>query len=168
MESAIVLGDLPGARAHAPLPACSARLNQPCRADAGAVPAGSLDIPEPAESAGSKHATESAGPKQVTLLILGRPRRTRGTRYGRTLVVTVRARGGRVRNAQVVLRDRAGRRIGASKRVSIGSHPRAVLIRLTRRLRPGRYTLRATAQSIDGRAVGAIRRMTSSSDGSVG
>jgi hypothetical protein len=167
MESAIVLGDLPGARAHAPLPACSARLNQPCRGDTGAVPAGSLDIPEPAEPADSKHATASAGPKQVTL-ILGRLRRTRGTRSGRTLVVTVRARGGSVRNAQVVLRNRAGRRIGASRRVSIGSHARVVVIGLTQRLRPGRYTLRATARSVDGRAVGATRPVTSSSDGSFG
>jgi putative CocE/NonD family hydrolase len=44
MASAIVLGDLPGARAHAPLPDCSALLNQPCRADTGAVPPGSIDI----------------------------------------------------------------------------------------------------------------------------
>jgi predicted acyl esterase len=45
MESSIVLGDLPGARAYTPLPACSARLNQPCRAVSGTVPPGSLDIP---------------------------------------------------------------------------------------------------------------------------
>jgi predicted acyl esterase len=45
MQSAIVLGDLPGARAPTPLPACSARLNQPCRPASGAVPAGSLAIP---------------------------------------------------------------------------------------------------------------------------
>jgi uncharacterized protein len=61
MESAIVLGDLPGARAHAPLPACSARLNQPCRGDTGAVPAGSLDIPEPGASAGRKRETRARG-----------------------------------------------------------------------------------------------------------
>jgi uncharacterized protein len=45
MESALVLGYLPGARAHAPLPACNQLLNQPCRAVTGPVPAGSLDIP---------------------------------------------------------------------------------------------------------------------------
>jgi predicted acyl esterase len=50
MESAIVLGDLPGARAHAPLPACSALQGQPCRGATGAAPSGVLDIPEPAPS----------------------------------------------------------------------------------------------------------------------
>jgi predicted acyl esterase len=45
MASAIVLGHVAGGRAPTPLPACSARLNQPCRAVAGPVPTGSLDIP---------------------------------------------------------------------------------------------------------------------------
>lgn len=40
MESAIVLGLLPDARAHAPLPACADLLNQPCRAMTGTVPPG--------------------------------------------------------------------------------------------------------------------------------
>jgi hypothetical protein len=44
MKSSIVLGDLPGAKAYTPLPPCSARLNQPCRATSGTVPPGSLDI----------------------------------------------------------------------------------------------------------------------------
>jgi predicted acyl esterase len=45
MASAIVLGHLRGARAHAPLPKCSALLNQPCRTAAGTVPGGSLALP---------------------------------------------------------------------------------------------------------------------------
>jgi predicted acyl esterase len=45
MASAIVLGHVAGGGAPTPLPACSARLNQPCRAVAGPVPTGSLDIP---------------------------------------------------------------------------------------------------------------------------
>ena len=45
MESAVVLGLLPGARAHAGLPACSQLLNQPCRSVAGTLPAGSLAVP---------------------------------------------------------------------------------------------------------------------------
>jgi hypothetical protein len=45
MESAIVLGYLPGARAEAPLPPCAQLLNQPCRPVSGSVPAGSLDLP---------------------------------------------------------------------------------------------------------------------------
>jgi hypothetical protein len=45
MESAVVLGYLPGARAHAPLPACGQLLNQPCRTVTGPVPPGSIDLP---------------------------------------------------------------------------------------------------------------------------
>ncbi|MDX6665077.1 MAG: uncharacterized protein QOG68_1283 [Solirubrobacteraceae bacterium] len=44
MVSSIVLGELPGARAPVPLPACSALLYQPCRSAAGTVPAGALDV----------------------------------------------------------------------------------------------------------------------------
>jgi putative CocE/NonD family hydrolase len=40
MPSAIVLGELPGARARTPLPACADLLNQPCRPAAGALPPG--------------------------------------------------------------------------------------------------------------------------------
>jgi hypothetical protein len=144
MESAIVLGHVPGARARAPRPACADLLNQPCRDDSGAAPAGSLDIPEPAAR---------PAPKRVTLTI-GRARRTSGT-----LRVTVRARGGSVGDARIVLRDRARRHIGTSRRFSIGAHPREVTIRLAKRLRRGRYTLRATARTSDGRAVSASRRV---------
>jgi predicted acyl esterase len=45
MASAIVLGHVAGGMAPTPLPACSARLNQPCRAVTGPVPKGSLDLP---------------------------------------------------------------------------------------------------------------------------
>jgi uncharacterized protein len=44
MESKLVLGWLPGAIAHAPLPACDTLLNQPCRPSAEPVPEGSLTI----------------------------------------------------------------------------------------------------------------------------
>jgi predicted acyl esterase len=40
MPSAIVLGNLPGGRAHTPLPPCGALLTQPCRATTGTAPAG--------------------------------------------------------------------------------------------------------------------------------
>jgi hypothetical protein len=45
MASALVLGELPGSRAQAPLPACGTLLNQPCRATTGTVPGGSLAFP---------------------------------------------------------------------------------------------------------------------------
>jgi predicted acyl esterase len=44
MDSKLVLGWLPGATAHAPLPACDTLLNQPCRPSAEPVPDGSLTI----------------------------------------------------------------------------------------------------------------------------
>jgi putative CocE/NonD family hydrolase len=44
MDSKLVLGWLPGATAHAPLPACDTLLNQPCRPSAEPVPEGSLTI----------------------------------------------------------------------------------------------------------------------------
>jgi hypothetical protein len=44
MDSKLVLGWLPGATAHAPLPACDTLLNQPCRPSAQPLPAGSLTI----------------------------------------------------------------------------------------------------------------------------
>jgi putative CocE/NonD family hydrolase len=44
MDSKLVLGWLPGATAHAPLPACDTLLNQPCRPSAEPVPAGSMTI----------------------------------------------------------------------------------------------------------------------------
>jgi putative CocE/NonD family hydrolase len=45
MDSKLVLGWLPGATAHAPLPACDTLLNQPCRPSAEPVPEGSLTVP---------------------------------------------------------------------------------------------------------------------------
>jgi hypothetical protein len=43
MRSALVLGYLPDGTAHTPLAPCGALLNQPCRADTGTIPAGTLD-----------------------------------------------------------------------------------------------------------------------------
>jgi predicted acyl esterase len=150
MQSAIVLGSLPGARAHAPLPACAKVLNQPCRGAKGAVPAGTLDIPEPAAAPVPKSAT----------LTLGRPKRTGAAGRTRALRVTVRARGGDVHRVQLVLRDAAGRLSGASTRFGVGGRSRSVVVRLVRSLRPGRYTLRATGRSVDGHTVASTRRVT--------
>jgi hypothetical protein len=45
MDSKLVLGFLPGAVAHAPLPACDTLRNQPCRPSAEPAPEGSMTIP---------------------------------------------------------------------------------------------------------------------------
>ncbi|HKN94702.1 MAG TPA: CocE/NonD family hydrolase C-terminal non-catalytic domain-containing protein, partial [Thermoleophilaceae bacterium] len=42
--SALVLGQLEGGRAEAPLPACDTLLNEPCRQNTAAVPAGTMTI----------------------------------------------------------------------------------------------------------------------------
>jgi hypothetical protein len=65
-----------------------------------------------------------------------------------------------MRNAQLVLRDRSGHRMGASNQLNLGTYPRAVVIHLVRPWHPGRYTLRATAQTADGHTIAATRRMT--------
>jgi hypothetical protein len=44
MASRLVLGWLPGASAHAPLPPCGSTLDQPCRPDVAPVPAGAITI----------------------------------------------------------------------------------------------------------------------------
>lgn len=44
MPSRLLLGWLPGATAHAPLPACGATLDQPCRPNAAPVPSGTMTI----------------------------------------------------------------------------------------------------------------------------
>jgi putative CocE/NonD family hydrolase len=64
MDSKLVLGWLPGATAHAPLPACDSLLNQPCRPSAEPVPDGSLTIPRSARSwtTGPRRSPESCAP----------------------------------------------------------------------------------------------------------
>jgi predicted acyl esterase len=44
MDSTLVLGRVDGGSAGAPLPSCAQLLNQPCRANSAAVPAGSIDL----------------------------------------------------------------------------------------------------------------------------
>lgn len=44
VASRLVLGWLPGASAHAPLPACASVLSQPCRSNTTPVPSGSITI----------------------------------------------------------------------------------------------------------------------------
>lgn len=150
MASALTLGRVRGGRSEAPLPACGTLLNQPCRPAAGTVPSGVLDLPEPPLPAAA-----TAPAARVTTLLLGRPT----ARPGRhpALRVAVRAAGGRVRQLRLLLRDARGRRIAASRRLSVGARPRAVLLPLRHRLGGGRYVVRASGRTADGRAVAAQR-----------
>jgi hypothetical protein len=62
MDSKLVLGFLPGATAHAPLPRCGSLLNQPCRPNAKPVPGGRLTITASASTISST----STGGRSVT------------------------------------------------------------------------------------------------------
>ncbi|MEA2272060.1 MAG: uncharacterized protein QOI98_768, partial [Solirubrobacteraceae bacterium] len=152
MESGVVLGQLPGARAAVPLPACDALLYQPCRPNSEPV-TGTTDIPEPSPLP----AQAASVPKSVTWR-LGRPQMRRaGTKLA--LLVTARAAGGSVRRARLVLSTSRGTRIAATtSRLGAGTGSRTLSLPLKRALRAGHYTLRATGMTIDGRPVVATVR----------
>jgi putative CocE/NonD family hydrolase len=153
MESGVVLGQLPGARAPLPLPACDALLNQPCRANAEPVTA-TTDIPEPSPLP----AQAASVPKSVVWL-LGRPRVRSRSGASPALVVTARAVGGSLRRARLSLTTSRGTRVAATAtRLSVGARSRTLLIPLEHALRPGRYTLRVTGMTVDGRPVVAMVR----------
>lgn len=46
LDSQLVLGLVPGAKAQKPLPSCNSVVFEPCRAALGAVPQGQLVLPE--------------------------------------------------------------------------------------------------------------------------
>jgi putative CocE/NonD family hydrolase len=153
MESGVVLGQLPGARAPLPLPACDALLYQPCRANSEPV-TGTTDIPE------SSPLPEQAVPVPKSVAwVLGRPRMRAGGGTKRGLVITASAAGGNLGRARLVLMTAGGTPIAATTTgVSVGTRSRTLLLPLKHALRAGRYTLRVTGRTIDGRAVVATVR----------
>jgi ABC-2 type transport system ATP-binding protein len=87
-------------------------------------------------------------------LVVGKPRGLRAAGRGKRPVrVAVRARGATVRRVRVVLRDRRGKVVGASRRFALKAGRRKVArVRLrVADLAPGRYRVRAT-----GRAAGKL------------
>ncbi|MCW3063402.1 MAG: CocE/NonD family hydrolase [Solirubrobacterales bacterium] len=148
MESKIALGWLPGARAQAPRPACGTVLNQPCRTNITPLPEGVLTLP----AVGGRAAA-------VTMRI-GRVTGLSAARRGHSFRVSVWARAGAVHAARLVLRDAKGRRIGTSKAFRVGAQARRLVVRVSRRLRPGRrYTLSASGLATDGTRVRASARL---------
>ncbi len=146
MESKVVLGWRPGASAKAPAPACGTLLNQPCRPNATPVPDGVLTLPDPSPAAA------------VTLRI-GRVTGLAAARRGRPFRVSVRSSGGTVRAARFTLRDAKGRRRGTSRSLNVGARTRRALVRVTARLKPGRYTLSVAGKAGGGRRVSATHRL---------
>lgn len=92
------------------------------------------------------------GPAARPALLIGHAPRSARTTNKRRMRVALASSGRTVRRVRVLLRDRRGRTVGRSGLVNVGKR-RAVILRLTRPLRPGRYVLSARG----GGASGATR-----------
>jgi lysophospholipase L1-like esterase len=87
---------------------------------------------------------------------------TRGMRHARPrhpFRVRVRARGATLRRVQVVLRDARGRRVGASKRFTLTAKRRLPAVKVSRRVRSGRYRVTAAGRTAAGALVKGTRRI---------
>nr|MBA3358861.1 hypothetical protein [Thermoleophilaceae bacterium] len=81
-------------------------------------------------------------------------------RKGRRFGVRVRARGAGLRGVRLVLRNRRGKRVGRSAVVNLrAGKTRKVRVRVGRRLAPGRYRLRGTGVTAEGRVIAGARRV---------
>ena len=91
-------------------------------------------------------------------LSVGPTRGVRRARKGRRFKVRVRARGATLRGVRLVLRNRRGKRVGRSAVVSLrAGKTRKVRVRVSRRLKRGRYRLRGTGVTAEGRRVAGGR-----------
>jgi hypothetical protein len=92
-------------------------------------------------------------------LLVGATRGMRGARPGHAFRVRVRARGAGLRRVQVVLRDARGRRVGASRRFTLGAKRRLAVVKVKRLVGPGRYRLNAAGRTASGVVVRGHRRI---------
>jgi len=93
-------------------------------------------------------------------LSVGPTRGVRRARKGRRFGVRVRARGAGLRGVRLVLRNRRGKRVGRSAVVNLrAGKTRKVRVRVGRRLAPGRYRLRGTGVTAEGRVIAGARRV---------
>jgi hypothetical protein len=90
-------------------------------------------------------------------LLLGRTRGLHEARRDRPFRIRVRALGGRLRRVRVVMRDARSRRVGRSRRFTVGTRRKSVRVRVGRPLRPARYRIVATGRDRAGRRVRAVR-----------
>jgi ABC-2 type transport system ATP-binding protein len=93
-------------------------------------------------------------------LSVGPTRGVRRARKGRRFKVRVRARGAGLRGVRVVLRNRRGKRVGRSAVVNLrAGKTRKVRVRVGRRLQRGRYRLRGSGVTAEGRRLTGGRRL---------
>ena len=86
-------------------------------------------------------------------LRLGRTRGVRRARRGRAFRVRVRAQGATVTGVEVLLLNRRGARVGASRAFKLRTRARSPRVKVRRRLAPGRYRLRASGLTAEGRRI---------------
>lgn len=93
-------------------------------------------------------------------LSVGPTRGVRRARSGRRFKVRVRARGAGLRGVRLVLRDRRGKRVGRSAVVNLrAGKTRKLRVRVGRRLKRGRYRLRGSGVTAEGRRITGDRRL---------
>ncbi|MEK6228021.1 MAG: hypothetical protein AABM31_01670 [Actinomycetota bacterium] len=91
---------------------------------------------------------------------MGPTRGVRRARSGRRFKVRVRARGAGLRGVRLVLRDRRGKRVGRSAVVNLrAGKTRKLRVRVGRRLKRGRYRLRGSGVTAEGRRITGDRRL---------
>ena len=117
----------------------------------GALALSSVDLRLPVADLGASRSER---------LSVGPTRGVRRARKGRRFGVRVRARGAGLRGVRLVLRNRRGKRVGRSAVVNLrAGKTRKVRVRVGRRLAPGRYRLRGTGVTAEGRVIAGARRV---------
>lgn len=118
----------------------------------GAVELSKIDIAVPA-------ADITAQPRQALKLRAG-AKALRRTRRGRPFRVRIRAEGAALREARVVLRNRHGRRVGRSRLLILpNGRTRRVVVRVRRRVRPGRLRIAGRGVTAEGMSVMVAKRV---------
>jgi ABC-2 type transport system ATP-binding protein len=95
----------------------------------------------------------------VLRLRVGPTRGMRRARRGRPFKVRVRALDDMLTGVRLIVRDQLNLRVGSSKPFTLKSKTRKPRIRVTRRLRPGRYRIIATGENAEGITVRTIKRL---------
>jgi len=100
------------------------------------------------------------GARPRLALKIGAAKGLRRARRGRPFRLRVRAVGATLREVRIVLRNRRGRRVGRSRLVGLPrDRTRGVAIRVSRRMRPGRFRLVALGSTAEGLSVKATKRL---------
>jgi triacylglycerol lipase len=98
------------------------------------------------------------GGATLTTLVIGHVPRSAKTTRRKRLRLAVKAKGATVRHVVVSVRSARGKRLGRSSAVTVTTRRRAVVVKLRRALRPGRYELVAQGRdTVSGRAPSSTR-----------